>query len=175
MTGLSLQFPYSQSDVVRVTGASMPQVKKLAKRLLRKKGHGTGKHLGFSLDDAVRIATARALLVVGVDVATMHELFRAIERPSIASARKWTWLRSEEAFRFGAAIVLLHAPRNAPQRTGGVHLTTAHEAVELLQGKQLVTVIDIGAIIREIEAKTGESYMAKPSAPPPDTPDAVNM
>ena len=147
MTGLSARFPYSQSDVVRVTGASMPQVKKLGKRLLRKKGHGTGKHLGFNMDDNVRIGTALQLHEVGVDVATMHELFAAIERPSIPSARKWAWLRSEEAYRLGAAIVLVHAPRNAPARTGGVYLTTAVEAKALLEGKQLVTVIDVGAIV----------------------------
>jgi len=158
MTGLSARFPYSQADVVRATGASMPQVKKLATRLLRKKGRGTGNHLGFNFEDTLRIAVARELLRVGVDVSSIHSLFAAIETPKKRSAHRWSWLRTEDAYRNGAALVLFHA-------SGAVCLTTAVDAVALLKSTQTVTVIDVGAIILELERQTGEQYTEKPSAP----------
>lgn len=164
MTGLSARFRFSQGDVVRMTGASAPQVKKLTTKLLRKKGRGSGKHLGFNFDDTLRIAVARELLRVGVDVASMHELFAAIETPRIASAHRWAWLRSEESRRTGAAIVLLLAPRHAPAHTGGVYLTTAAEAAALLQSKQTVIVIDVGTIILQLETASGERYLEPAAA-----------
>jgi hypothetical protein len=158
MTGLSVRYPYSQSDVVRVTGASMPQVKKLAKRLLRKKGQGRGNHLGFNFDDTLRIAVARELLRVGVDVSAIHSLFAGIEHPTLPTARPWAWLRTAEARQLGSALVLILAPRNALANTGGVMLTTAAAAVAFLQAKQTVIVIDVGAIIAELEQQTGARY-----------------
>ena len=158
MTGLNQRFPYSQSDVVRVTGASMPQVKKLAKRLLRKKGSGSGKHLGFDFEDTLRIAVARDLLRVGVNVSSMHSLFAAIETPRAGSGHPWAWLRTEDARRQGAALVLVLAPRNALAQTGAVYLTTTAEAVAWLHSKQSVIVLDVGATIAELEQQTGERY-----------------
>ncbi len=77
----------------------MPQVKKLAKKFLRKRASGTGNYLGFSLDGALRIAVARELLRVGVQVASLHSLFASIEKD-------WPKLRSPRVHSEGATLVL---------------------------------------------------------------------
>jgi hypothetical protein len=165
-------YPYSQGDVVRVTGASMPQVKKLATQLLRKKGRGSGKPLGFNFDDTLRIAVARELLRVGVDVSSMHSLFAAIESPRGPSAHRWAWLRTEESRRLGACIVLVLPPRHALATAGHVHLTTTVDAAAWLQSKHTVIVIDVGATIRQLEEQTGEQYTASAPAPSDEPPAA---
>ncbi|HXG89316.1 MAG TPA: hypothetical protein VNJ02_13350 [Vicinamibacterales bacterium] len=136
-----------------LANASAPVVKKLSRALLNKKGEGTGNYLGYSMDDVVRIRVAKELLKVGVQVASIHGLFESIEKD-------WPRIRRLEAIRDGACLVLIIGALGPNRDSGGqVYLTTAHEAREWLrQTKRTVVVIDIGAIVEDIEQKTGRQY-----------------
>jgi hypothetical protein len=142
-----------------MTGASHPQVKKLGVAMLKKKARGTGNHLGFSADDALRIMVSRELLRVGVQVGSLRSLFASLETPSVPNAKRWAWLRTEDCRRQGAALVLVQPHALAPTGVGAVGLTTAAQAVEWLQSKRTVVVIDVGACIKQIEEHTGQSYI----------------
>src|SRR5262245_38662893 len=111
-------FPFTRQQVSAITGVTPPTVKILGTAFLKKKPHGTGNYLGFSMDDAVRIAVAKELLRVGVQSASLHELFEAIETTKAAAAKRWAWLRTSDARRQGAVLVMFLAPRSAPTQTG---------------------------------------------------------
>jgi hypothetical protein len=143
--------PFTRSAAAVLAELSAPQVKKLGTRLLRKRGRGKGHHLGHSLDDVLRMRLARELLSLGVQIASIHSLFAAIEP-------KWPWLRSPAARTEGAALVLLTGPLGLNSTTGRAYLTTAAEAVSWLHSKQTVIVIDVNAMIAELEQRTGERY-----------------
>lgn len=152
--------PYTRSDVARMTGASPPQVKKLATGLLKKKAPGTGNYLGFTFDDALRIAVARELLSVGVQLPSIKSLFAALDAPHAARGKTWPWLKTAEARYTGAALVLLLAHPLLPDATGAVYLTTARDAVDQLAQRpaRTVIVIDVNALIGQLEQHSGQAY-----------------
>lgn len=153
-------YPYSRSDVVRMTGASNPQVKILGTEVLKKQAQGTGNHLGYNDDDALRVMVSRELLRIGIQVSSIHSLFQSLETPALPTAKAWDWLKTEEARTQGAALVVIQPHALAAARTGAVYLTTAQEAIAWLQSKRTVIVIDVGGFIDDLEQHTGKRYGA---------------
>jgi hypothetical protein len=153
--------PYTRSQVARITGAPPPLVQKLGTEVLKKRARGTGNHLGFSMEDALRIMVARELMRTGVQVSSLDSLFKRIEDSPAASARRWAWLRNvEERSLLGAAIVLILPQPHAADSTANCFLTTALEAVEIMKtAKRTVVVVDVGALIVRLEEHTGQRYM----------------
>jgi len=145
---------YTKSDVVRLTGISKSKFKQLARQVVRVSGRHT-----FTLDDLVRFAVGDALVrLARVQMASIRELFRALEMPTTNRAgHTWSWLRTTDAVYQGSALVIFVPPQGTA-RVGAVMLTTAAEAKALLQSGREVLVLDIGAIVTEVERQTGESY-----------------
>ena len=153
---------YSQGEVAAATGYSAQQIFKLTAAMLRKKGRGKGHHNLYTFDDALRIALAKELRRSGVAVPSLQSLFGALDTPPPSSPSKpWSWLKTAEARTAGATIVLFIEHRLGGRKlpTGVVYLTTAQEAVGWLRSKTTVTVIDVNAVIAELEERTGEQYV----------------
>jgi hypothetical protein len=145
--------PYTRSTAAILANVSNPTVKKLGRELLGKKASGTGNHLGFSLDDVLRIRVAKELLNLGVQVASIYSFFQSIEKD-------WPKLRTPATRKHGACLVLFVGPFGPNGRGGRVMLTDATDAVNWLkQTKQTVVVIDINVMIEDLEKRTGEQYV----------------
>ena len=128
-------------------------MKRLGQKFLKKKTKGTGHHLGFTFDDVLRMKVAKALMDVGVEIASLHSLFTSIEK-------EWAGLRAARTQIVGACLVLFVGPLGPNSKTGRVYLTTTQQAVDWLQQKKhTVVVIDVAAMINELEERTGERYL----------------
>ncbi len=148
---LESPFRYTRAAVTTLTGASPTRVARVGRAVLKKRGRGTGNYIGHDFDDLLRIRIARELLDCGVQVASIHGIFAAIEP-------HWAWLRTDEARRDGAALVLITGSLGLNSTTGRAYLTNGTDAVAWLKSKTTVVVMDVGAMIDELEAKTGERY-----------------
>jgi len=163
---LNESFPYSRTDICNLVAIGLPTLKNFMRgvRVLNKRQRGKATRPAFDLDDALRIALAKELLRVGVNVATISSLFDAIEQPIANRNKGWAWLRSPDSIIEGATLVLVLGPLHSPNRPhiGHVFLTTANDAVEnwLKRAKQIVVVIDVGDIINRLETVTGQRYGA---------------
>lgn len=124
-------------------------------RALKKRRKGPGNWNGFDFDDALRIALAKELLRVGLQVASIDSLFQSIEKD-------WPRLRRPESRAEGAALVLVlgHPLGPDPERVGHGYLTTAYEAKRWLESTNTVIVIDVNAMIAKLEDATGTRYDA---------------
>ena len=168
------RYPYTRGEIERITDVGAPTIKNLQRgRVLRKRRRGAGNYVGYDDDDALRIMLSKVFHRVGLEVSGIHALFASLEQPAPhPSAKTWSWLRTREAYDQGAAIVLLRAHASTPSpTTGHAYLTTAADAVWWLQQSQTaqtVIVIDVGALILQLEARTGRPYgqRAADSHPP---------
>jgi DNA-binding transcriptional MerR regulator len=145
-------------------GVGVPTIKNLQKgRVLRKRRAGSGNYHGYNFEDALRISVSKELLRVGLQVSSIQSLFDSLER-SPSSGKPWAWLRTPEPRTAGAALVLVlgHPMGPDPAHTGAVYLTTAAEAVTWLKSKRTVIVVDVGALILQLEERTGERYEDQP-------------
>ncbi len=148
-------FPFTRGAVSSMTGASVPVIKNLLRGIpaLKKRHRGSGHWSAFDLDDALRVAVARELLRVGVQVAAIASVFAAIERD-------WPRLKTPQARTEGAVLVLVlgHPLGSASAQTGHVHLATAIEAKAWALSKRTVILTDVNALIAHLEDVTGLSY-----------------
>jgi len=144
-------YPYTRSAAAILANLSNPVVKRLGKQLLKKRSRGTGNFVGYNFDDVLRMKVAKELLHVGVNVASIHSLFAAIEKD-------WPRLRQPRTRVVGACLVLFIGQLGPNSPTGRAYLTTTQEAVDWLKSKQTVVVIDINALIEDLEQRTGQPY-----------------
>jgi hypothetical protein len=155
---------YTRGELAALTGTGVPTLKNLHRgRVIGTRGkrrkQGTGHPNSYAFEDALRVLVSKELLKVGLQVASIQSLFDALETPP-STGKRWAWLRSGERRRLGAALVLVLGHPLGPKNplAGSVYLTSAAEAVHWLQSKRTVIVIDIGALILELEERTGEQY-----------------
>jgi hypothetical protein len=90
-------------------------------------------------------------------------VFDALETPP-SLGHRWRWLQSDEARRDGAILLCIAGHPAAPNpAAGGVLLTTIAAATLLQQRWEArrgvrVTAVDVGQLIAQLEATTGEAY-----------------
>jgi len=90
-------------------------------------------------------------------VSGIHSLFEAIQQPIAPSAKPWSWLRTADARREGACLVLILTHRALSATTGAAYLTTLDGAKQWL-GQRTAIAIDVNSLIRELEERTGRRY-----------------
>jgi DNA-binding transcriptional MerR regulator len=152
-------FPFTRGDVAAVCGVTASTIKNLQHgKVLKKRPRGTGNWNGYDMDDALRIMVAKELIRVGLQVASIHSLFEAIQKPTAPSAKPWSWLRTAEARDQGACLVLLLSHRALSNSTGAAYITTLVGAAQWL-GRSTAIVIDLNGFIRDLENRTGRSFV----------------
>ena len=124
-----------------------------------KRRRGAGHYVGFDADDALRIMLSKEFLRVGVQ-AEQHPF--AVHRDGAAAGS------SREAVGVAGPAGVSRAgfgPRADPRAPAQPEfhdrprdLTTVTEAVAWLKGPHTVVVIDVGALINQIEARTGRPF-----------------
>ncbi len=152
---------FTSKEVCFITRVTPPVVRNLVRgKVLRKRPQGTGIPLRYSLDDVLRIAVAKTLTTTGIDVSAIKEMFEAIDLPSVPGARPWKWLRTRERVEQGAYLLLVTESPKLPANTGSVSLLPKDDAFTTaarLRGK--IVLIDVGAEIAQIEARSGEAFL----------------
>jgi hypothetical protein len=151
-----------------ITGATASTIKNLqVGQVLKKRPRGTGHWIGYDMEDALRIMLAKELIRLGFQVAGIHSLFESIQRPTHPSVKPWSWLRSQEACTEIACLVLILSHRALSGTTGAAYLTNLAGAKRWL-GDRTAIVIDVNSFIREIEERTGRSFVTQQPKVPAD-------
>jgi hypothetical protein len=157
---------YANSDLCHLAEVSAPTLKNLVRgKVIRKQAKGSGFHHVFTLNDVVKVAVSKALLVVGVDVENLREMFRAIDKsPAVLpDARPWAWLQTPDRHTDGAYVCIVYDHPLVPAGHGAICLTTRSGAERFTKAKVKSIVIDIHSLITQIEARAGVPYGARVS------------
>lgn len=158
---LDSPFPYTRGDLAAITGVGVPTIKNLqVGRVLPTRTTGTGNPNGFDDEDVLRAMLAKELLRVGLQVASIHSLFEAVQTPTAPSAKPWSWLDSDDARAHGAALVLILSHRSMSSTTGMAYLTTLKDARRWQgnRGNRTAIVIGVSSFIRELEERSGRPF-----------------
>jgi hypothetical protein len=155
---------YNLSRICELAAVTPPVVKNLIRgKVIRKKAKGTGKYITFSLDEGVKLAVCKSLLVLGIEVANLRAMFAAIDRPSLPQARPWSWLQTPDRVTQGAVLCVIYQHPLLPAGTGAIVLTTAAGADRITMATAKSIRIDVHQLISEIEHRAGVPYGARVS------------
>jgi DNA-binding transcriptional MerR regulator len=146
--------PYSRGTVaimLGINGCSVTHYTR-AVRALQRERRGTGHHNTYSVEDALRLWLVRELIAVGLGVAEINRVFDHIEEEHEHNLG-WAWLRTEDARRNGAALVVIHGDLAASA-------VVTHEEAWLQRSDRIYSVINLGLAIAQLERLTGERYQS---------------